>query len=86
MSRLRSAFRGFKTPPGIQHVVLQMLKSKTTSVADWQKDVTLMFDEMSEAHDNHIWAYMPILTPPHNLPSTPADMNLKEKEKWLNSP
>ena len=44
-----------------------------------------MFDEMSEAHDNHIWAYMPILTPPHNLPSTPADMNLKEKENLLSS-
>ena len=46
----------------------------------------IMFTEMSEAHDNHIWTYMPIQTPPHNLPSTPADMNLKEKEKWLNSP
>ena len=45
----------------------------------------IMFDEMSEAHDNHIWAYMPILTPPHNLPSTPADINLKEKENLLNN-
>ena len=43
----------------------------------------IMFTEMSEAHDNHIWTYMPIQTPPHNLPTLAPLQTWIWKEKKI---